>query len=219
MKIMYEMNGPARRYLLSQQVYNYLKTNILNGIFQPDERLIENKLAEKMGLSRTPVREAISKLEQEGLVYRLSRGGCAVSDVKEGVFSEERSIPSVLLVYAVYLATLNSKKGDLNILRSIMKSMEKHLKTNNKSEFVRSVIRFCETLLLLSKNTWLSRIFNSLKENLYWDVFAFFDNDRVYAFLSNQRMLIDLMEARQAKNAVKLARELYDRLELEYPVL
>ena len=170
-------------------------------------------------MSRTPVREAISKLEQEGLVYRLSMGGCAVSDVKEGEISEERSIPSVLLVYAVYLATLNSKKGDLNILRSIMKSMEKHLKTNNKSEFVRSVIRFCETLLLLSKNTWLSRIFNSLKENLYWDIFAFFDNDRVYAFLSNQRMLIDLMEARQAKNAVKLARELYGRLELEYPVL
>jgi len=216
---MYEMNGPARRYLLSQQVYNYLKTNILNGVFRPDERLIENKLADKMGLSRTPVREAISKLEQEGLVYRLSMGGCAVSDVKEGEISEERSIPSVLLVYAVYLATLNSKKGDLNILRSIMKSMEKHLKTNNKSEFVRSVIRFCETLLLLSKNTWLSRIFNSLKENLYWDIFAFFDNDRVYAFLSNQRMLIDLMEARQAKNAVKLARELYGRLELEYPVL
>lgn len=216
---MYEMNGPARRYLLSQQVYNYLKTNILNGVFRPDERLIENKLADKMGLSRTPVREAISKLEQEGLVYRLSMGGCAVSDVKEGEISEERSIPSVLLVYAVYLATLNSKKGDLNILRSIMKSMEKHLKTNNKSEFVRSVIRFCETLLLLSKNTWLSRIFNSLKENLYWDIFAFFDNDRVYAFLSNQRMLIDLMEARQAKNAVKLARELYARLELEYPVL
>jgi len=57
---------------LNPKVYQILRHAILTGELQPGERLVERKLAQQLGVSRTPVREAIRKLELEGLVKHLS---------------------------------------------------------------------------------------------------------------------------------------------------
>lgn len=63
------------------QVHEKLRRAVLQGQFQPGERLVETRLAENLGISRTPIREALSKLEAEGLVKRLPAGGVVVGDV------------------------------------------------------------------------------------------------------------------------------------------
>lgn len=63
-------------------VHRELRRAILRGRFPPQSRLIETSLAEMLNVSRTPVREAISKLESEGLVRRLKTGGCIVEDAR-----------------------------------------------------------------------------------------------------------------------------------------
>lgn len=70
-------NGPStkKKRLLREHVYKSIKTAVIGGDLEPNRRLIEEKLAEEMETSRTPVREAIQKLEKEGLIYRLPRGG------------------------------------------------------------------------------------------------------------------------------------------------
>ena len=60
-----------KKRLLREHVYVSIKGAIIGGEFEPGRRLIEEKLAEDMKTSRTPVREAIQKLEKEGLIYRL----------------------------------------------------------------------------------------------------------------------------------------------------
>src|SRR5659263_539446 len=69
-----------------EKTYDYLKANILSGHFIPGERLAEEHLAEELGVSRTPVREALHKLEQEGLIEPLeSRGFCIPRDSSEEI--------------------------------------------------------------------------------------------------------------------------------------
>ncbi|MCX5798490.1 MAG: GntR family transcriptional regulator, partial [Proteobacteria bacterium] len=90
---------------LREQVYKSLKASMLNGVLPPNKRLIEERLAEEMGTSRTPVREAIQKLEKEGLIHKLPKGGFAVSTITDEDIEEVFGIRSVLEGYAGYLAT------------------------------------------------------------------------------------------------------------------
>lgn len=68
---------------LRDVVFNTLRQAILRGELKPGERLMEIQLANKLGVSRTPIREAIRKLELEGLVLVIPRKGAEVADIKE----------------------------------------------------------------------------------------------------------------------------------------
>ena len=100
-----------KKMLLREQVYAGIKNAIISGEFEPGRRLIEERLAEDMKTSRTPVREAIQKLEKEGLIHRLPRGGFAVKGVSEEEVEEVFGLRAVLEGYAAYLATARITGG------------------------------------------------------------------------------------------------------------
>jgi len=84
-----------------ERAYEHLKTAILSGQFSPGERLTEEHLARAMGISRTPIREALHKLESEGLIRPLAtRGFVAAQDSREEV-DELFEIRAVLEGYAL----------------------------------------------------------------------------------------------------------------------
>ena len=93
-----------KKRLLREQVYSGIKNAIISGEFEPGKRLIEERLAEDMKTSRTPVREAIQKLEKEGLIQRLPRGGFAVKGVSEEEVEDVFGLREVLEGYAGFLA-------------------------------------------------------------------------------------------------------------------
>jgi len=66
---------------LREVVFNSIRGAIISGVLKPGERLMEVQLAEKMGVSRTPIREAIRKLELEGLVVMIARKGAYVAEL------------------------------------------------------------------------------------------------------------------------------------------
>jgi DNA-binding GntR family transcriptional regulator len=68
-----------RSQSLHEQTYQVLRTNIFSGKLAPNERLVETQLAERLQVSRTPIREAIRKLQQEGLVTADANGGMRVA--------------------------------------------------------------------------------------------------------------------------------------------
>ena len=82
----------VERFPISELTHQMLKESIIKGVLAPGERLFEEKLTEKLKVSRTPLREAISKLELEGLVYKLPSGGTYVTEL---------SIDQVKQIYAV----------------------------------------------------------------------------------------------------------------------
>lgn len=84
-----------------KRVYQQLKASILSGLFSPKERLTEEHLAEQLGVSRTPVREALSKLETEGLVQPLQKRGFIVSGESREEIEELFEIRAILEGYAL----------------------------------------------------------------------------------------------------------------------
>lgn len=206
MNIAFRRNGKVKRHLLCERAYAELKNAVVNGWFKADERLIETKLADRMGVSRTPLREAIHKLEREGLVYKLPTGGHAVNFTSDEDIRETRGVAGILLGYAAYLATSNATVSDLNLLRSLVRQAEKRLAKGSLQELIKVQGRFCSALMLLSGNNRLRALFDGLKDHVFGQLSRSRDVRRALAFVEGQKELLDLMEARRAARAEKLAR-------------
>lgn len=89
---------------LRDVVFNTLRQAILRGELKPGERLMEIQLANKLGVSRTPIREAIRKLELEGLVLMIPRKGAEVAEITEKNMRDVLEVRKALEELAVQLA-------------------------------------------------------------------------------------------------------------------
>jgi len=133
--------GPAR-----QRTYELLKERLLSGCFEPGNRLTEEHLAAELGVSRTPVREALHKLEQEGLVAPLgARGFCVPSDSKEEM-EELFEIRSILEGYALQCTCTLISIKDLARLEVIVKEAEAALKRKEVDRIFEINTKFHDTL-------------------------------------------------------------------------
>ena len=101
----YKFNISSNEYLpLRDVVFNTLRDAILTGKLEPGERLMENQLAEKLGVSRTPIREALRMLKLENLVELTPRKGAQVLDMSEKDIIDVLGIREVLEGLATQLA-------------------------------------------------------------------------------------------------------------------
>jgi DNA-binding GntR family transcriptional regulator len=156
-----------KKNLLREQVYANIKGAIIGGEFEPSKRLIEEKLADDMKTSRTPVREAIQKLEKEGLIYRLPRGGFAVKGVTEEEVEEVFGLRGILEGYAGYLATARMNAEELKALEEVIAREEKCLQDINNEEFIELDGEFHDILYRAAKNNRLYGLLNDLRDYMY----------------------------------------------------
>lgn len=137
---------PNNRLPVRGKVYDYLKTAILSGRLNPGEKLTEEHLAKTIGVSRTPVREALHKLESEGLIKpRKKRGFFVSGDSKEEV-EELFEIRSVLEGYALRVVSERISDQLLERLNGFIKKAEKALRNRRIDEVFRWNTRFHDTL-------------------------------------------------------------------------
>ena len=120
---------------LREEVYESLKRSILYGKLKGGQRLIEEQLADQVGISRTPVREAFHKLERDELVTRLPKGGFAVREFTREDVEEIFGIRSALESYAAYLATVHIAPDKISILEKKLKESEEALE---RGDMIRS---------------------------------------------------------------------------------
>ncbi len=139
-------NAPKDAVPVRGRAYEHLKAAILDGRFNPAERLTEEHLAEELGVSRTPVREALHKLESEGLIKPLETRGFIVSpDSKEEV-EELFEIRSVLEGYALKIISEKISEGDLERLNGFIEKAEDALQRKRVNEILRWNTKFHDTL-------------------------------------------------------------------------
>jgi DNA-binding GntR family transcriptional regulator len=137
---------PKTALPVREKVYNYLKSAILSGDFDPGERLTEEHLATKMRVSRTPVREALHKLESEGLIQpRTKRGFVASRDSKEEV-EELFELRAVLEGYALKLISEKISEKTLERLNAFIEKAEEALRRNRIQEVFKWNTQFHDTL-------------------------------------------------------------------------
>jgi DNA-binding GntR family transcriptional regulator len=129
-----------------ERAYEYLKTSILSGRFSPGERLTEEHLANELGISRTPVREALHKLESEGLIKPLpSRGFIASQDSQDDI-EELFEIRAVLEGYALRVICDRITDAVLEGLEEIVRKAEEALRGQNLDDVFQWNTRFHDTL-------------------------------------------------------------------------
>lgn len=148
-----------------EKTYEYLKAGIFSGRFRPGVRLAEEHLAEELGVSRTPVREALHKLEQDGLIEPLeSRGFCIPNDSPEEI-KDLFELRTVLEGYALKIICERITDEQIVMLEEIIEKADDALRRKRIDEVFQWNTLFHDTLhnLLADKRRFYSMIVNMRK--------------------------------------------------------
>lgn len=148
-------------------VFKTLREAIITGALQPGERLMEIKLANELGVSRTPVREAIRKLELEGLVIITARKGAEVAPINEKDLKEVLEIRKSLEGLAVQLACRNVTEADIKKLKDLNGQIRKAIDSENVELIAGKDVEFHETIYEMTGNARLVTMLHQLKEHIY----------------------------------------------------
>ncbi len=135
-----------RREPVREQVYAKLKGMVLSGELRPGERLTEEHLAHKLGVSRTPVREALHKLASEGLIQALPTRGFRVSGESQEEMEEVFELRAVLEGYAVGLASRNMDQDTLAKLEEYIQKAEEAYERRDTDGVFQWNTKFHDTL-------------------------------------------------------------------------
>lgn len=157
---------PARRSL-GQGVYERLKQAIVQGDFDPGSRVVESRLAAALGISRTPVREAIHKLEREGLLRQAPGRGFFVEGLGRADIEETFGIRSVLESYAARLAAIRHLEGELQPLEEKLEEYQRGLDRGDLKVLPQVNTEFHDLLYGLSRSPRLVKMINDLRDHIY----------------------------------------------------
>ena len=153
---------------LRDVVFNTLRQAILRGEFKPGERLMEIQLANKLGVSRTPIREAIRKLELEGLVIMIPRKGAEVADITEKSLRDVLEVRKALEELAVQLACEKITQEELEELEKAGENFKKVLnRSKDITEVAEADVRFHDVIYMATDNQKLILLLNNLREQMY----------------------------------------------------
>lgn len=159
-------NSFKERRSLGQDVFEYLKNAIIDETIQPGERLVESRIAEMLGISRTPLREALHKLEREDWIEKTPSGGYMVVVLTKDDIEQTFGIRSVLEAYAARLAAENYKEKDLNGLEKKMKEYQDCLENGTRDRLQRINTEFHDLLYALSNSPRLIKMINQLRAQI-----------------------------------------------------
>lgn len=190
------------------QVFEQLKKMILDGVFRPGNRIIESEVAESIGISRTPVREALHKLEAERLIVRLPKGGYVVKGMSRGEIEEIFDIRVILESFAGYLAAERWNDNEIAPLEDKLEEFEKYLMINDLKELTRLNTEFHELLYALSKSPKLIEMINNLRDEIFLLREILLESMKMGTLSHNDhKKIIKAIKNREAKKVERLLKE------------
>ena len=152
---------------LRDVVFNTLRQAILRGELKPGERLMEIQLANKLGVSRTPIREAIRKLELEGLVLMIPRRGAEVAQITEKSLRDVLEVRQALEELAVKLACLRMTPEGVTELKKAAAEFERVLGDEDITVVAGADVAFHDVIYLATDNERLISLLNNFREQMY----------------------------------------------------
>ena len=152
---------------LRDVVFKTLRQAILKGELEPGERLMEIQLAERLGVSRTPIREAIRKLELEGLVLMIPRKGAEVAKISESNLRDVLEVRRSLEELAIDLACQRITAEELESLNKAEVDFKAAIGNGDAMQIAQTDEQFHEIIYNSTKNQKLVQILNNLREQMY----------------------------------------------------
>lgn len=152
---------------LREVIFEALREAIVSGDLKPGERLMEVALAEQMGVSRTPVREAIRKLESDGLVVMTPRKGTHVAELTVKDIMDVLEVRSALDRLATGLAAGRIQPAQIRQLENIHKQYMANVQKESIEGAIRKDIEFHDAIYTATGNPRLMAAASSLREHIY----------------------------------------------------
>ncbi len=196
------------RKSLGEHVFESLKQAIIRGKISPDEWLVESHIAETLGISRTPVREAIHKLEREGLIERQPRGGFTVLGLNRDDIEETFGLRGLLEGYAARLAAVKHKAEELKSLEKKIDEFQKALDLKKMDLLPAINTEFHDLLYGLSKSPKLISMINGLRDQIY-RYREMILKERKFASTSNldHKRMLKYIRKRDAEGAERMVKD------------
>ena len=195
---------------LADQVFEHLETDILSGKYQKGEILTESKLSLELGVSRTPIREALRRLEQEHLIEEAPKGVIVVG-ISDKDLADIFEIRAALEGKAAYLAAQNYTEEQMNIVREALEFQEFYLGKQDPDRIKSMDSRFHETIYKMSGSTIFYDVLMPLhKKILKYRKASVSDSSRAAASVAEHRAIYQALLARDAQLAERLISEHLD---------
>lgn len=210
---------------LEDYAYRYIIHQIVENQLRPGDTILETEMAETLEVSRTPVRSAIVRLINEGLLEKKRKKGCIIpipqpEDARQ-VFQAREILESTV----AGLAALNRKESDVAELREILDQETSALKSGRKEEYYLSNERFHFTLLRAAKNKYFERYCRHLfrRSSVYIFYFdSFYRTDENVNEIPRQRtpgQHLEILKAIEKSDAPLAEKIMKEHVKLSFKVL
>lgn len=191
---------------LWELVAETLRAAIQSGKLKPGARLMEIQLAEELGVSRTPIREAIRELEADGYVVMIPRRGAYVADISLKDIAQVFEIRSALEELAAGLAAERITEDELEELERLLLEIRDSIDRQDMEGIIEADVQFHQILYEASRNTRLIEIINNLRDQvLRFRSVSLHYPGRLEATWQEHRDLVEAIADRNAARAMKIA--------------
>ena len=196
-----------RYQTLREKIVDYLKESIIKGHLKPGERIAEPELAEKFGVSRTPVREALRQLESEGFLTVLPRKGATVSPITDKDVQEFYAIKSLLEGYAARIACERMTEKDVRRMEELNEQMKVFAENEDVKSFFKCDNRFHDVFLKACGNDKLYNLVHSLVQQFErFRITALSVPGRMRDSVRQHEEIIDAFRRRDGERVEKLVK-------------
>jgi len=193
---------------LRELVLDAIREAIINGTLQPRERLMEIQLAEELGVSRTPVREALRNLELEGFVVMVPRKGAYVADLSIKDIVDVFEIRAALEGLAAGLAAERITEEELEEMERLLVEKGEAIKDQDFNRLIEVDTKFHESIYKASRNERLSNIISNLREQIQrFRSMSLMYPGRMRQSLDEHRAIVEAIESRDTQLSRQLAQE------------
>ena len=193
---------------LREVVFENIRKAIIEGVLKPGERLMEIQLSEQLGVSRTPVREAIRMLELEGLVVMLPRKGAYVANISKKDLMDILEVRVGLEGLAAYCATDRMTKDHIKKLETISKELEEAVYKNDVETMLAKDEEFHTLIFEATGNKRLISMMINIWETVYrFRLMYMSDYSSAVNTVDEHKKIIEAFKKGKANLAEKLAKE------------
>ena len=198
-----DINAVMNEYLpLRDVVFQTLRQAILRGELEPGERLMEIHLANRLGVSRTPIREAIRKLELEGLVLMIPRRGAEVAEITEKSMRDVLEVRRALEVLAVSLSCDRISGEQIEALKEAAEEFDRSLTSDDVTRTAEADVHFHDIIYRSTDNQRLIQLLSNLGEQMYRYRVEYLKHREFHPQISREhKELISYLEAGQKGQA------------------
>ncbi len=201
---------------LADQVYDQIVQAIRDGTISTDDRIVQEKLADEFEISRTPIREALFRMEQEGILTVAGRGGFKIRKLGKREIAEMYSARAAIEGFSARLLADENNPKTIAALRKKISSAE-NLKDQSVKAYFEANMGIHRAFVEATGNRFLLELFDSIwNRGSSFTIFASIQNENLSKSLGDHLALVDAIESGDGSTAAeKMIAHIYEGKELQ----